>query len=262
MLTASWLALAMLALAEPPQAPFRTNLPWNLGEGQWEIISSLSFESDAHPPFFTEEPDFTRDVWHASVVDVSYGLGPRTEGRLQAGWQHVEERGGTTASGVEDVRLTVQQRLPGKRIASAVNVEVKLPNAHNEERLGTDEADVLLSGSAGWRNAAWGWAGEAGLGILGNPREAATQDDVLLFGLAGWHWVGTGGRAALVSLEASGLAASRLGNDMRRATVGVTWTGIPLPLTLDVSRGLTKVSEDWGVAVRVTLRRGSTLPSR
>jgi hypothetical protein len=259
MLTASCLAMSLLVLAEPLQAPFRTTLPWSLREGSWEIVAGASREAEARPPFFTDVPEFRRDIWRASPVDISYGVGPRSEVQVQAGWQRVREDGRTSASGIDDVRLSFTWQLPVRPLGAALRCVVKLPNASDAKRLGTDETDVVLSAAAGWRGATWGVAGEAGFGILGSPRAVATQDDVAVLGLAGWRFVGRERPAALLSLEASGVAASRFGNDARRATGGLTLLG-RFPITLLASRGLTKVSEAWSVGVRVTLAHPAVAP--
>jgi hypothetical protein len=256
MLTASWLVMSALALAEPLQAPFRTTLPWSLRPGGWEIAAGVSREAESRPAFFTDEPDFRRDLWRAGLVDVTWGAGPRSEVRIEAGWQRFHEEGGRTASGIEDVRLSFTHQLPVEPIATALRCTVKLPNASDAKRLGTDQTDVFLSVAAGWRNPTWGAVAEAGLGILGNPRALATQDDVAMLGLAGWRFLGSDRPLALLSLEASGLAASRFGNDVRRATAGLTLLG-RIPVTLLASRGLTQVSERWSVGVRVTLAHPS-----
>jgi hypothetical protein len=269
----SWLAIgitvvtasAAAAAAVPPpsaperipQAPFRTLLPWCLDAGRWEIAAGLSYESGARPPFHTGDDALERRAWHASLVDVAYGVGPGAEVRVQTGLQGFEQDDGASAWGIEDAVLSFAHQVARRRVAVAWGFGVKLPNASDADLLGTDETDVRLSAAAGWRSARGGWAAEAGLGILGNPLEDATQDDVLVFGAAGWLALGApaapGPPPLLATFEAAGQAASRFGNDVARLSAGLTWMSVRFPVSVVVSRGLTDESEDWGVNLRATI---------
>lgn len=238
----------------PLQSPFVTPLPWSLPAGGWEAAAGVSFSSGEHPPFFAEEPGTERDRWALDLVDLSRGLGGGCEARLQFGAQHVEEEDGEPLWGIQDARLTFAYQLPGT-MAASLTMEVKLPNAGDEDRLGTDETDLTMSASGGHRAERWGWAARAGLGLLGNPLQAASQDDVLVFGAAMWRSIGSTApearRGWMVTGEVSGMAASRFGNDFRHARAGVLM-GTALPVSLTVSRGLTSESADWGVDLSLT----------
>ncbi len=263
--------------APPPplQAPFETRLPWCLDAGQWEAASGVSYQKGAHPPFHADDSDRARDAWHASLVDVAYGVGRGAEVRVQGGVQGFDPEEGDSTWGIEDLRLSFAHQISFRKVAAAIGFGVKLPNASDEDLLGTDETDVFLTGSAGGRGERWAWAAEAGLGILGHPEADATQDDVLVFGAAAWRRFG-GDRAAagpeavgpeavgpeasgpggwLATLELSGQAGSRFGNDVQRLSAGVTLPAVRFPLSLIASRGLTEESEDWGIAARVTFLR-------
>ena len=58
--------------------------------------------------------------------------------------------------------------------------QVKLPNAEEDEELGTDETDVSLWGQGRLALGPGELRARAGLGILGHPLQLANQDDVLL----------------------------------------------------------------------------------
>ncbi|MCK4519512.1 MAG: hypothetical protein KAU12_05270, partial [Candidatus Omnitrophica bacterium] len=87
--------------------------------------------------------------------------------------------------GVGDVRLftKVQLRQEDNYPAVGLNFGTKLPNASNEDRLGTDEFDffnsLLLSKHLG--NTACHL--NLGMGILGNPHHNSNQDDVFCYSL-------------------------------------------------------------------------------
>ncbi len=238
----------------PPQHPFETVLPWSIERGSLEAGGDLTRRFGAHPPFYTGEPGFTRDEWRLSLVDATLGLGGGGEVRLQFGVQSFDEEGGLRETGVEDARLSFTWQLPGRGITSALQFAVKLPNAPNDRRLGTDETDLFFVGAVGRQGARFGWASHAGLGILGTPTEAAVQDDVLVFGAAAWTgWKPSG--SATWFAEVTGTAASRFGNDFRSVRTGVILP-FSLPVHVALSRGLTSASEDWGIEVGVTLLRG------
>ena len=241
--------------AEPPvQRPFDTLLPWSLARGQWEAGTGLVARHDVSPLFHADQPSARRDEWRLSVLDAAVGLGGGGEARIQFGIQHFAEEGGLEKTGIEDARLTFSWQLPVERCGAAAHFVVKLPNAGNDERLGTDETDIFLLGSAGRTLARWGWAGQIGFGILGSPTDAGVQDDLILFGGAAWMPLGAPA-ATKVTLfgEISGYAGSRFGNDFRLARAGLRLFR-RFPLDLSVRRGLTAESEDWGLEAGLTIR--------
>src|SRR5262249_54740438 len=181
----SCLAPWVLLMSVPFQAPFQTVLPWSLSTGAWEVVTGVSWVHDERPPFFTDDPGAVRNAWHADLLDATYGVGPRTEVQVQAGLQGFHEESGVSTWGVEDARLSFTHQLPFERWGTALRFEVKLPNASNDERLGTDETDTLLLASTGQHGTFWGWAGEAGRGMPWRPPEPAPQGGVLPLGAAG-----------------------------------------------------------------------------
>jgi hypothetical protein len=246
------------ALAEesPPRRPFETLSPWTLERGQWEGAAGVLYRKDAAAPFFSDRRRARRDEWRLSLVDVALGLGSSGEARLQFGLQRFAEQGGLEESGIQDVRLSFTYRLPPRRIDTALQLEVKLPNASGERRLGTDETDLFLMGGAGHRAGRWGWAADLGLGILGSPSDAGVQDDVVVGGVSAWFTpslAGPGSRWTLLG-EVHAMAASRFGNDFRYARAGVR-VGRRFPVDLSVRRGLTAASETWGAEAGITIRR-------
>ena len=250
-------ARAAVAGQTPPQRPFETPLPWSLEGGRWEVATGLLYRSEVHPPFFGDQPETSREEWRLSLVDLTRGLGGGGEVRLRFGLQSFEEDGGTSESGIEDARIEVGYRLtdPG-RTALALRLGVKLPNAPDDDRLGTDQTDVSLLASLGGAAERWGWAGSAGLGILGHPLEPGVQDDVALLGAAGWYELVIGGRSVPLIAEISGAAGSRFSNDHRLLRAGFRIDGSSLSVDLSVRRGLTSESERWGLEAGMTWTGG------
>ncbi|HKY33975.1 MAG TPA: hypothetical protein VJV23_15700 [Candidatus Polarisedimenticolia bacterium] len=253
-----------LARTPPVQAPLETLLPWAPGEGAWELSFSTRWSDDARPAFFTASRRDARAHLEGPAVDLSYGVGRSGEVRLRAGAQAIWPAEADPAWGPSDTRLSFSQQLARGRVAASAGFEVKLPNASRDDLLGTDETDVALIAAAGGLGpgGGWGWAAHAGLLLAGNPRPEGGQDDLLAFGAALWRSAGTGGgRRVTLMGEVAGTAASRFGNDARRARAGLIWSG-RLPIHVVAGRGLTSASEDWSVQAGVTVLgpRGAAHP--
>ncbi len=210
----------------------------------------IAYLDDARPAFLGDDPGFVRDVWSASLVDAAMGLGTRCEARLRWGIQRIDERAADPVTGVEDARASVSCELFSRGIDWSAQMVVKLPNAPGEDRLGTDQTDVAFVGAAAWQTPRWGWGANLGFGILGHPDEAGTQDDVLLFALAGW-WTADAAPLRLFG-EVEGLAASRFGNDVRSLGAGVV-LGRRIPVTLASRWGMTAPAADWSAEAMVTV---------
>jgi len=209
----------------------------------------LAWLEDAQPLFHESRPT-RRQQWLANLVDVSCGLGSGGEARLEFGLQGFEEEGGLDETGIQDARLTFAWQFPDAGpVAVSGGLGVKLPNAPDDDRLGTDQTDVFLTGSVGQAKVRWGWSAEAGLGILGHPLEPGTQDDVLVFGAAGW-WRAAGAPVSVIA-EVEGTAASRFGNNRQTAGAGAV-LGRSWPVALMWRHGLTEESPVWSIAVTVT----------
>jgi len=254
---AAWsLVVSSVVAAEPapvPRAALRTMLPWVMPDGAWEASVGVAYLDDARPAFLGDEPGFVRDVWQANVVDAAVGLGERCEARLWWGVQRIDERGAEPVTGVQDARIRFAFTLPSRGIDWSAGMVVKLPNAPGEDRLGTDETDVAFLVASGWQSSRWGWGANLGFGILGHPVEAGTQDDVLLFALAGW-WSSDSSPLRLFA-EVEGLAASRFGNDVRTLGAGAVM-GRRFPVTVALRSGLTAPSPDWSAEAMVTFVPG------
>jgi len=244
-----------------PQRPLETRLPWSPGEGAFEIASGVSFRHDVSAPFTDGRRAFRRDMWRADVVDISAGTGRLGEVRLRFGLQRFSEDSGLDKTGIQDAVLDYSWQIPGgRRLAAAVGFGVKLPNAPEQDRLGTDSADVFLTGSAGGRGERWGWAANAGLGILGHPARAGVQDDVLILGAAAW-WRPPVSRGRLsLFAEVSGQAQSRFGNDFREARAGTILEARKVRIDMYLIHGLTSESASWGGAAGITFLLESDHP--
>lgn len=219
---ASRLQLIACALALAPAAradPLPTPLP-----GGW-FPDARCLPPDALPPDSLSAAITARAAWTPGLVPPfraaardRLSVGPSAclslpgRARLSAAWDWLRDQpaAAPAISGPGDVRLgaafdTLPLKQPPGPARLLLGWSVKLPDAQDEQELGTDETDVTLGLSGGWdaRTPQGGWFLYAGaaLGILGNPLLYADQDDLLLLRAeGGWTHVG-------LSLSASVSAA-------------------------------------------------------
>ena len=124
--------------------------------------------------------------------------------------------------------------------------EVKLPNARDEDEIGTDETDVSFGGTAGWRGGALHARVGVGLAVLGNPLRFANQDDVpLARAELGW----TRPPFAVVGRASAELPTAR--NPVRAGgDVAVRW-GERWHIVVHGGGGFAPASADWQVGMAV-----------
>lgn len=141
-----------------------------------EAALLVGFAPGFVPPFRAAERDRT-----AAGVAVSGWLGDRV--RLSGEWEWLTDRtpAGETISGPGDVRLGTAVRVVSfGPVRLGLGWEAKLPNATNENELGTDETDITFGAWARLDRGPFRAGLAAGLGVLGNPLRYANQDDVPL----------------------------------------------------------------------------------
>ena len=137
-------------------------------------------------------------------------LPARTHLSLAWDWLRDQDAIGGVVSGPGDIRVgTAIDLLPDRLLSGpgmlSLGWSVKLPDASDEGELGSDETDITLGISGGWRaeNKAgyFFFRGGAALAILGDPLRFADQDDLLLLrGEGGW---GHGGLSLIGAVSAA-----------------------------------------------------------
>jgi hypothetical protein len=94
---------------------------------------------------------------------------------------------GDTTSDVEDITVATKIRLASenaRRPAFGVRLATRLPNAGNESGLGLDTTDFYVSFLLGKTVRSIRVVGNAGLGILGQPTDGHSQNDVFTYGVS------------------------------------------------------------------------------
>ncbi len=150
------------------------------GAGAVQAAGGMNYLPGFVPPFRSG----ARDRW-------TFGGGgrwmPDARVQLAGGFEGIADRTAEgTAIGAGDVRLGASADLVELGIFRVwTGFSVKLPDAKDENELGTDETDVAFGSSLEVASGPWRALGGAGLGIWGNPLRFANQDDVPMVRLAG-----------------------------------------------------------------------------
>ena len=154
-----------------------TNLPWggyslSVGVGRADQDSS-------------DLPGGDGNLWTLPEFHGTLGLGPRAEASFDYELFYLERSGHGDVYESGDLRLWTKFVLfPGDRQTVSLRFGVKLPNAHDENGLGTDETDFFASLLYGARIGAATATLNAGLGVLGDPERNQQQDDVFTWAAA------------------------------------------------------------------------------
>ena len=192
--------IALLACLVRPaaaqQRPMVTEDPLTIGAGRILVEAGLEFQNDALYP----ASGLVGDLWRVPVVGLSFGLGSMAELQIDGGFQRltIRERvggpledmvtaSGATTSVVEDVVVATKIRLGSAEpegLSYGFRFATKLPNASNESGLGLDTTDFYASVLLGKTSQTIRFAGNVGLGILGDPTRGDNQNDVLTYGLS------------------------------------------------------------------------------
>jgi hypothetical protein len=175
---------------------------------------------------------------------------------VEGSWDYriVDDHRTGAANGSGDVRLATQVEIAPHAwpaAAIAARAAVKIPNADENLSLGTNETDVIgLIVVTRTLTERWDLLLQVGVEILGDPREAAVQDDVLDAGLGVDIHIGSWTtRLGFVAQE-----GRNNGNNAQRvvwATRGpisrrVSWV-------VGAEAGLAGLASDWGVQAGIVV---------
>jgi hypothetical protein len=217
--------------------------------GSIEIREGIDYLKNITLLFQPRDKDW--DVIKLPEMGVAVGLGDRIE--VQADFDLLYHHTATDDSfDVGDLRFWTKVKLfkeTEMRPAVAIKFGTKLPNADNSRSFGTDESDnygiLILSKNIMGFDSRF----NLGMGILGNPNEVSTQDDVLVYGLGVVRPI-CGDIKAVA--EVTGIANSHNGNDRSTLQAGIQIPRQWLTWDIAVSKGLNKSSEDWGLTAGAT----------
>jgi hypothetical protein len=189
--------LSVAAGASAQQRPLMTEDPETIGAGLVLIEAGIDHQRAVFYPVSGLEGNLLR----LPTLGVSFGLGPSAELQFDGGLYNrlsVTSRQaaplsreldftGDTTSDVEDITVATKVRLAAERAGRpsiGVRFATRLPNAGNESGLGLDTTDFYVSFLIGKTVRSVRLVGNAGLGILGQPTDGHSQNDVLMYGLS------------------------------------------------------------------------------
>lgn len=194
-LTIALLFQCGLALAQ--QRPLITERAATVDGGDVLVDLGFEFLQDAVFPLSGLEGDLTR----VGVLGVRVGVAPRVEFQVLGSFQDflsvnrrfpapnsdILDFAGNSTSDVGDFTLATKIRLNDEKLgrpAFAFRFGVDLPNASNESGLGIDETNVFGSILVEKNFPRLRLMGNAGIVILGDPRNLSSQDDLFTYGAA------------------------------------------------------------------------------
>ncbi|MDY0092430.1 MAG: hypothetical protein RBT80_06995 [Candidatus Vecturithrix sp.] len=234
--------------------PLQADTPSVLQSGTLQCDLGLQYLNRTNFPFSAFSKDSGRDVLSLPALGLRIGLGKRSEFQLSYEVLFVEEEEfrirEVWKSGDLDLFTKIElwqerQWLP----ATGIKVGVKLPNAGNDYRVGTDETDFAFSTLFAKHFALITTTANVGLLILGNSFEQATQDDLLSYALAcSLPWNSHVTTIAEIAGQMFGTADNERSSalfHLHLHTDNTTWK-------LSGRVGLLDNSEDWGLAAGVS----------
>ena len=193
----SMMAVLMAVPAAAQQRPLVTEDPETIGSGNVLLEAGFDLQKEIFYPVSGLQGDLLR----VPVLGLSFGLSSIAELQIDGGLYnrlHVTERvaaplssmldfTGDNTSDVEDITVGTKIRVLSEtagRPALGLRFATKLPNASNENGIGTDTTDFYASLLVGKTVQSVRLVGNAGLGILGDPTRGDRQADVLAYGLS------------------------------------------------------------------------------
>lgn len=209
------------------------------------------------------------DLWQLGLVRADLGFSDRIEVRIQGVVRQelrldlershpippTDVTGDTTHDAGDFSVITIARVVPerGWKPAAGIRIEAKLPNTDERRGIGTNTTDVLLSVPLQKRFGRLFVATDLGIGILTEPKNAQSQNDVFLYGLAA-AWQAS--PAVMLSGELVGRLSTAPGNtgtgSHAALHAGASYSIGPTAVGVILSRGLSADAESFGVTLAVS----------
>jgi hypothetical protein len=192
--------IALVASAAPAaaqQRPLVTEDPEPIGAGRVLIEGGIDAEHDAQEPAY----GLKGNLWRIPTIGISVGISSIAEFQIDgAPYQRlsVTQRTpapltglltftGDSTRDVEDIVIGTKIRVLAEnagRPAVAFRFATKLPDASNQSGLGLDTTDFFASLLLAKTVQSVRFVGNVGVGILAEPTNATSQNDVLTYGVS------------------------------------------------------------------------------
>ncbi len=238
------------------QLPLLTESPAIQPPGQFHFDIGITYLHKKNFGFSPYSEQFSRSVLSCPTLGFSLGLGTRVEVQMSYEALFVEEQEFQIREvwKTGDLAFFTKVQWWGEQTIlpqTGIRIGVKLPNAPNEYRVGTDETDVILSTLFEKRFSRLTTTVNLGIAILGDPTHNAQQDDLLSYGLA-CTYIQNGG--VRYKAEVAGLAFGSSHNELASALFHLIIPDGNLSWNISGHLGLVGNSETWGVSGGVSLR--------
>jgi len=192
------LAISLDLNLSAQQRPLQTQDPAIITPGNLLLEFGFDFQQDAHFP----QSGLTGDLTSIGVIGVNIGLGKIVEFQLQGTVQDflsinskepapIEPElnaNGTSTHDFGDLVFSTKILIipeKGHLFSLGFRPSVQLPNASSAKGLGMNSTQFYGTFTLGRHVGKLNVFGNLGLGILSNPINAGSQNDVLIYGLAG-----------------------------------------------------------------------------
>jgi hypothetical protein len=262
----------MAASVSAQQRPLLTEDVDIIPPGTMRIEAGIDFMQNAKFPLSGVTGDLTR----VGVIGINVGLSPNVEFQIDGTLQNFVSinsmsvpspiplsftPGTNSTNDTGDFTLSTKIKLRNETKngpSLGFRFGVQLPNSNQARGIGTNQINaygVILAGKKFGHDARANFFGNLGIGILTAPTEFFTQNDVLLYGIAGivrlnkqFNFVGEiNGRASTrrgnAPLGTESLSEARLGLQIKASGLRFDFAGIA---------GLTDFSPRSGVTFGVT----------
>lgn len=238
------------------QRPLLTESAVSLPAGTIEAEIGVEFTRDQDFPFSTSSTGFNRDLWKVPTIGLSIGIDKRTELQLNYDVLYLDEEapGVGKKFGSGDLKIFTKIQILediDKHPALGLRLGVKLPNANDIVRLGTNETDFLSALLVTKFYEGVTFHSNVGFAILGNPNQLTQQDDLLLFGFAS---IVPATRSIHLVMEIAGQTLSRRNNNVSSMRLGCQIQIGDIHLDLGGGLRLTNQAADWDVLGGLTWR--------
>jgi hypothetical protein len=266
------LALCAAASARAQQRPLITEDVDIIPPGSIRVEAGIDFLQGAQFP----ASGLTGDLTRVGVIGVHVGLAPNVEFQIEGVAQNFLSintvsanpairpdlaPGANSTNDTGDFRLSTKIKIRREtRRAPAVGFQfgVDLPNSNETRGIGVNQTNafgLILLGKKFGHDGRLNTFGNIGVGILTAPTQAFTQNDVLLYGLAGIFRIN---KSVNLAAEVNGRANTRTGRaplgtePLGEFRLGVQVKAAGLRFDAAGIKGLTDFSPRSGVTFGVT----------
>ena len=263
--------LSLAAVARAQQRPLLTEDVDVLEPGALRVQAGIDFMQDAKFP----ASGLTGDLTRVGVIGLHVGLSPNVEFSIEGVAQNFLSVNTRTASAFPlqlapgansthdtgDFRLSTKIKLRNEtRRGPSLGFRfgVELPNSNQSHGIGLNQTNAfgtILLGKKFGRDGRLNTFGNLGIGIYTAPTRLFTQNDMLLYGLAGIFRVN---RSVNIATEVQGRANTRRGDaplgteSLSEFRLGVQVKAAGLRFDAAGIKGLTGFSPRTGVTFGVT----------